>query len=157
MTKKMLQGMSAGILLSTLIFAYNFYFTDNFIVKKEIPIEREITTEEIETYLKSNQLITIEKEAYEELINSVNENDNSKKKIEEYVYEESAPKEILFVIEPGTSSSVVAMMLEEKQLINDRKQFEDYLINANLETKIRAGEYLLSTDMSLQEIVEKLT
>lgn len=164
MTKKMLQGIAAGIMLTTLIFAYNFYFTNNFTIIKDQPdnVIGEVSEEDIEQYLKSHNLVAVDKLEYEELLNmnevekeEVEKNDEDGR--QEEVVEDESIKEVLFVVEPGTSSGAVGIMLEEEGLIDDRQQFENYLSDAGLETQIRAGEYYLSTGMSLEEIIENLT
>ncbi len=163
MTKKMLQGIAIGIFVTTLFFAYNFYYTNSFTIIKEVPTELngDLLEQEIEHYLQSNDLVAVDKKGYEELLSKVDEIEEVEDE-EKVIEQEEDPqkistKEVSFIIEPGTSSGTVGLMLEEKGLINDRNQFENFLIDAGLETKIKAGEYQLSTDMSLDEIIRQIT
>ncbi|RXI99444.1 hypothetical protein DS745_14570 [Anaerobacillus alkaliphilus] len=163
MTKKTLQGIATGILLTTLVFAFNFYYSDNTTIQIEIPSEektRAITDQDIEEYIAKNGLVVLDLIDYEKLLDQVANREtveidnepNSEKIIERIVV-----KEVFFTIEPGTSSSSIALLLEEKGLITSKENFESYLKQKGLETKIKAGDYTLASDMSLEEIVEKLT
>lgn len=161
MTKKTLQGIATGILLTTLLFTYNFYFTDNFYVIKEIPSEEKVnfTEQDFKEYLQNHNLVVIDKLEYEQLLEERNTIEEVEVKVPATPEKskEKVVKEITFNIEPGMSSSSIALHLKEKGLISDNKLFEKYIINNGLETKLKAGEYLLRSDMSLEEIVKKLT
>ncbi|QOY36142.1 endolytic transglycosylase MltG [Anaerobacillus isosaccharinicus] len=162
MTKKMLQGIATGILLTTLLLAYNFYFTDNFLVIKEKPSEEKMnfTEQDLEDYLQDHGLVAIDKLEYEQLLEG---NLASEEVIEsapsspEKVIERVVVKEITFTIEPGMSSGSVAQSLEESGLIADRSVFEEYVSRNGLETKIKAGVYSLTSDMSLEDILKTIT
>lgn len=161
MTKKMLQGIATGILLTTLLLAYNFYFTDNFYVIKEVPSEEKVnfTEQDLEDYLQNHGLVTIDKIEYEQLLedNSASEEVESAPTPPEKIIERVVIKEITFTIEPGMSSGNVAQLLEEKGLIQDRVIFEEYVSRNGLETRIKAGVYSITSDMSLEDIAKKIT
>lgn len=160
MTKKMLQGIATGILLTTLLLAYNFYFTDNFHVIKEIPSEEKVnfTEHDLEDYLQDHGLVAIDKLEYEQLLDIASEEVvESAPSSREKVIERVVVKEITFTIEPGMSSGSVAQSLEESGLIADRVEFEKYVSRNGLETRIKAGVYSLTSDMSLEDILKTIT
>lgn len=160
MTKKMLQGIATGILLTTLLLAYNLYFTDNFHVIKEIPSEEKVnfTEQDLEDYLQNHGLVAIDKLEYEQLLDIASEEVvESAPSSPEKVIERVVVKEITFTIEPGMSSGSVAQSLEESGLIADRVVFEEYVSRNGLETKIKAGVYSLTSDMSLEDILKTIT
>lgn len=165
MTKKMLQGLATGILFTTSILSYNFYFTDNFQVKNE---DAPFSESDLQTYLQENNLITVNETEYQQLLTKVENidtetaelettNQDVEEELEEDVEENVEAKEITIIINVGMSSGAVGLLLEEKGLIDDYQQFADYLVNNQLETKIKAGEFQLSTAMTIQEIAEALT
>ncbi|MCT8139724.1 endolytic transglycosylase MltG [Anaerobacillus sp. CMMVII] len=161
MTKKMLQGIATGILLTTLLFTYKYYFTDDFHVITEVTSNEKVvfTEQDLEEYLQVHGLAVIDQLELEQLQNNqavLTETPETTPPPEK-VIEKEVIKEITFTIEPGTSSGSVGQLLEEKGLISDRKLFDNYLIKNKLEGKIKAGEYFLTSEMTLEEIIEKLT
>ncbi len=159
----MLQGLAIGIIVTTSIFAYNFYYTTSFTLKKEVPVEvaGDLSEEDIKDYLRSNDLLTVNKNDYEELLakveNRAGKDESFEKKEMKKNNKNEITKEIRLTIKPGTASSLIGFELEGKGLIKDKTQFEKFLIKAGLETKIKAGEYKLSSDMSLEEIIDEIT
>lgn len=156
MTKKMLQGIAIGILFTTILFATNLSFSDN---PQGSPTSEPITiTEEmVEQYTKNEGLVVITKEEYEQFLAESIALEELKEGTHEITFEKIIVKEIMVTINPGTSTGSVAGLLEEKGIINSKEQFEAYLIRQGLETKIKAGVYILRTDMTFEEIAEKLT
>ena len=61
-----------------------------------------------------------------------------------------------FKIEQGESVNSLASHLEEVGLIRDAEAFRAYLIYAGLDTSIQAGDYKLSTAMSIIDIARKV-
>ena len=71
----------------------------------------------------------------------------------------NAPAEVIkatIVIERGYTAKTVCEVLEETGIINDADVLREYLIDNNLTDKIIAETYHLSSDMSLEEIVNRL-
>lgn len=64
--------------------------------------------------------------------------------------------ETLFVVEKGKSAAATGEDLESQQLISRSFFFRLYLRLVGKSEKIQAGSYLLSSNMSIQEIVSKL-
>jgi UPF0755 protein len=61
------------------------------------------------------------------------------------------------VIEPGTSLKNIAQELKEERLIQSSNLFILYARNKNLQSKLQAGVYSLSQDMSIKNIVAKIS
>jgi hypothetical protein len=161
MTKKMLQGIAAGVFLTTSLFGFNLYFTEN------PQIEDELTTfseQDLHVFLQENNLVAVDKIEYEQLlIKSENkeadatELQTNNQDVEEEINANIEVKEIIIIIKPGMSSNEISLLLEANGLIDDHQQFADYLMNNQLETKIKAGEFQLSTDMTIEEFAKALT
>lgn len=157
MSKKLLQGIAAGIFLSTTIFSYQFYFNNQSITQNS-QFEHELTN-----YLEEHNLIALDKDEYEELLSDLEKNIQVSTTEDLIVEEDLAGevtdeiKEIVFIIEIGMSTGEIGLMLEQEGLIKDRKHFEEFIIKNGLETKVKAGTYNLSTSMSLEQIVEELS
>ncbi|MCF7794909.1 endolytic transglycosylase MltG [Patescibacteria group bacterium] len=61
------------------------------------------------------------------------------------------------LIEPGASLKDIAQELKEEKLIQSSNLFILYSRNKNLQSKLQAGVYDLSQDMSIKNIVEKIS
>lgn len=70
---------------------------------------------------------------------------------------EATPVRTIITIEAGMTSSEVGTLLENIQVIESKSEFEDYLEENKLSSKIQVGKYELNSDMSIQQIVEILT
>lgn len=69
----------------------------------------------------------------------------------------SEVKEVTFEILPGTSGYKIATNLKSNQLIQDIEVFIQTLDEMKLGNKLRAGSHKLSTDMTVEAIILKLT
>lgn len=61
------------------------------------------------------------------------------------------------IIEPGASLKNIAQELKEEKLIQSSNLFILYARNKNLQSKLQAGVYNLSQDMSIKNIVAKMS
>lgn len=66
-------------------------------------------------------------------------------------------KEVTFEILPGTSGYKIATNLKSDHLIDDVNLFIQTLDEMKLGNKLRAGSHKLSTDMTIEDIILKLT
>lgn len=71
--------------------------------------------------------------------------------------EKSNPSDILVHIPPSTSTNEIANILYEKGLIKHPLIFKYEVKKKNVDSKLKAGEYNLSTGMDLNTIIENLT
>ena len=101
----------------------------------------------------------------EKVISSSNENPLSENKVDDKSddnkkvddKEEEKVKEIDITIPKGAVSDDVAEILEEEGLIEDKADFHNYVKEKNMETKLKYGEYKISSDASFDEIIEILS
>ena len=63
---------------------------------------------------------------------------------------------IVFTVEKGQSGNRIIANLKEQGLIADENAFKLYLKRNKLEGSLRAGSYLLSPSMTMEEIVDEL-
>lgn len=66
-------------------------------------------------------------------------------------------EEMVFVIERGEGVKMIGENLKQNNLIKSEFYYKLYVWRNKLEKNFKAGEYVLSPDMSLKEIVDKLT
>lgn len=64
--------------------------------------------------------------------------------------------QIPFRVEPGETAGMVAVRLEEAGLVHDAGLFSLYMRHRGLDTRLEAGEYLLSPRMTIPETAEVL-
>lgn len=65
-------------------------------------------------------------------------------------------EEKVVVIESGSSLSAIANVLEEEGIIRSSSVFKYYVDFSNMASKLRAGTYKLSTDMTYDDIIDTL-
>lgn len=70
---------------------------------------------------------------------------------------ENSPLEIRVVIPEASSSGKIADILHENGLIKNQFVFKYQIKAKGVGSKLKAGEYSLSTDMDLETIIDKLT
>ena len=67
------------------------------------------------------------------------------------------PSDIVVLIPPSTSTNEIANILYENGLIKHPLVFKYEVRKRNVDSRLKAGEYKLSTGMDLNTIIEKLT
>jgi len=65
-------------------------------------------------------------------------------------------EEAIFVIEPGDPTDTVIRRLAESGLIKDTEAFRNYLIYTGIDTRLKTGQFRLSTVMTPIEIAQAL-
>lgn len=71
--------------------------------------------------------------------------------------DKSNPKEVVIVIPSSTTTDGIANILYENGLIKHPLIFKYEVRKRNVDSKLKAGEYMLSTDMDLSSIINMLT
>lgn len=66
-------------------------------------------------------------------------------------------KEISFVVPSGMLASSIIQKLLDEGLIQNKSDFSKRLAERKLDSKLRSGTFKLSTDMSYDQIINKLT
>ncbi|MDC3415524.1 hypothetical protein [Aquibacillus salsiterrae] len=145
--RQIVQAFSLGMLTATSIFAIVFYISIEETTQPK-------TDESIQTkinYLESIGYVV-------EWPNAVNEHNQDPEETESP--KRSPEQETIvytLIIEPGMTSDEVGSILLETKIISDAKAFNDFLDDYNLHSSIQIGEYQLTSDMSVQQIVETIT
>jgi hypothetical protein len=65
--------------------------------------------------------------------------------------------DVSFTVEPGSSSQEIAAQLKAAGLIKSEQEFLDLLIAYGLETKLKAGTFVIPSDASVDDVIKKLT
>lgn len=76
---------------------------------------------------------------------------------ENTVGDQSSDNTVTFSVKRGMSSGQVAIVLEEKGLIDNAEDFNKYIVKAGKASIIRVGTYELPKNASYEEIVDKIT
>lgn len=107
--------------------------------------------EQTEEELARLQLLT--SEAAQEKEGTVDEDDGKENSLDD----EAPTATFKLTIESGTTSKDVASQLEQANIIEDAKIFNDYLKDRQLTTKIQIGEYDIDASMSTETISTIIT
>ncbi len=100
-----------------------------------------------------------------EVMSSSNESNLNEKKSDDKINNEAEDKadeevkveEVNVTIPKGAVSDDIAEILEKEGLIEDKTDFHNYVKEKNMETKLKYGEYKISSDASFDEIIEILS
>ena len=118
-------------------------------VKADTDTESEDASTDIQTTTQSENETKKQKDATTELIKEEKEVKEEKKTTE--------PEIVTITIRRGTSSEEVARQLERAGVIEDAKEFNDYLCDKGYGSKIIAGEYQFSIKETFSSIIQKIT
>jgi homospermidine synthase len=167
MNKRTVRAFSLGILLAVILlgFGRNGQSTLNLTDAKE--------------KVEDEGFIVITKEEYDKLAGqSVNEEDSQppaegqadkETETDTEKEEETAPQEeqpakdessiihFTLEIESGMNSEQIAVILEQKKVIDDSDSFEQYLLDHDYNTKVQIGSFDLTSEMSYEEISKIIT
>lgn len=133
-------GLGFGFILSGIFLS--LFVSDNSNIST-----KDITVQELKDIAADMNLYVYSQKELNQII-SDNSIFNEKKDNESTLY---------FTIEPNMSSQEIVDYLFEIDVINDKEEFIELLIDSNLSTKILAGEYLYLKDISDEELIELIT
>lgn len=163
MNKRSVRTFSLGILFSAIMVTIGYYFLD---------IEKKNDAAEI-----TGETVEITKSEWEELKSSLTETENELKKLRKNMEEKSLPKEepieeepsaekphdehgentFLLVVKTGMNSKDIATILAKAKIVEDGKDFQNYLINNGYDTKIQVGRFTVHKGMTYEEISKLIT
>lgn len=152
MTKRGLQGIAAGIFITTALITYFYFFQTKEVEsheETEIP-EIEMSSEEMMDKLANQGFIVLEEDEYESLLKAKEDNEQEKI-VEEPIYSN------ILIVQPGMNGTQVAELLADLKIIDDAEAFIQYLIEQNLTTKIEVGQFELNSKMTFEEIAKIIT
>lgn len=64
--------------------------------------------------------------------------------------------EVTLVIPPGSSAQSIGDILVNNGLIGDRNEFLARVVEMGLDTQLKSGNFLVDSDMTLDEIINKI-
>ncbi|QFT89844.1 YceG-like family protein [Bacillus sp. THAF10] len=129
-----------------------------------------LNDESVKAYAEENNLTVLTREEYNELLppaepkketktETKEPKDSDKEKQEaskEQKQEEEANEPFEVVIPDGMATYEITALLAEKGIINDDKEFDKFLEDRGIATKVRSGTFMLKKGMSYQEAVDVL-
>lgn len=151
MNKRSVQAFSFGILFTALLFFISGFGK-----------ETDLSVKEAKEVLTEQGFMIVSKEDYEKL--SSQESKEVPKITEEKKVETKAPvkeeaKTIYFILEikSGMSTEEISSRLKQAKIINDQKDFEQYLIDSGYHKKVQIGTFELNNEMNHEEIAKIIT
>ncbi|MCI8825114.1 MAG: endolytic transglycosylase MltG [Lachnospiraceae bacterium] len=161
--KYFLRGLGTGILSATILLfcVYSYKMSDSKIAEKARALGMEYTKEkEYETEYVKNTEDTKDISDSTEETSSTKEEETTTLSQQESTSKSpqptSSPEVIDVSISSGMNSESVSDALEAAGVINNAKDFNQYLIENNMGRYIKSGEYSLRSGMSYEEIADIL-
>ncbi|MGM9929696.1 MAG: endolytic transglycosylase MltG [Bacillus sp. (in: firmicutes)] len=147
MNRGSLRGFAAGLLLATGSLAGAYYIEDS----------RQEQTLTLETLQKESAKLGYKLVKQKDTETNAT---NSKSIVEEITLAEQEPKtptSYTLTISPGMSSEDISSMLQQNGIINDQTAFMNYLESNRMSTTIQIGQYVLTQEMSFEQIAKTIT
>lgn len=157
MNKVVIQAFSTGIIFATAIMAGFYYgnnlneqtnFTTSDAKKMLVAKGYNVTKPSISN--KSEQVKTNSEPKNVAKSNKVTEKNGEIEKKEKVI-------SYILKIKSNMTTSEIAELLEKEQIIDDATTFQDYMNKEKLSRQVQIGEYIVSSDMSYQELGNLIT
>ncbi|MBM7646371.1 cell division protein YceG involved in septum cleavage [Scopulibacillus daqui] len=145
MTKRGMRGFAAGMLVACGIIAFFYYQIFQPANGGKTNSSETLTSKNVHKFLLDHHLVAVDQKEYHHLQKSKPHKNNK------VIYRTR------LYITSGMSTEDIAGNLQEFKIIKNKKDFLKYLKEHNLEEKIQPGHYDLGNNMSLAEIVNKIT
>ncbi len=145
MTKEMIKGMAAGILFASISIGIYFY------VFQEKPSEK-LSFSDIEQAASSEGYVLMKEEDAEK---EKEEPQKTATKLPET--KESGMGAYTLVVKAGMTPEDIGDLLAQNGIIEDSSVFSKYMADRNRTTQIQVGEYIVTKEMSLKQIVNTVT
>lgn len=153
MSHKGLQSFSGGLFLATAILGGTYYYTHNMIEEAE-PEMIELPPEEMMTRLTAAGYAVLTKaelQAIRDEAASATDRQEGKLEKQQIIYQ------MVLTISSGMTSYEVADQLVTGQIIEEAEPFLDYLRANGLTQSIRTGQFLITSEMTVEEIIAVIT
>ncbi|WP_010678125.1 endolytic transglycosylase MltG [Bacillus timonensis] len=166
MDKYLLRGISIGIIVSTIVFGSMYYSGNEKTPINEKQVDQFLQQEgfkkiSIEEYNKlqekQDKVPPVKKENNQPSQPTVPPKEDITEKTESP--KEEKPPKIIYVltIDTGMYSSEIADALAKAKIIADADEFNQYLVEHDLNTAIQIGTYEVTNEMSIEEIANIIT
>ena len=137
--------LGIGIFLSgSVLSIYNVISTDTPASEKDLKTAYKASQEELEAV----------KQQLAELQLNI---DNASNEDSKQTVNTQPVRTTILTIEPGMTPSEVSNILENTQIIDNKNDLDDYLIENKLTSRVQVGKYELNSEMSIQQIVDIIT
>ncbi len=149
MNKARLQGLSAGIIFTTTIFAGFYYGTG-------LSAGTPPTAEEAkELLVKKGFVVTLPMQEAKE---NVQPKDSDKDSMEKEASKKD-PSIVTYTIKVKTNMTTteIADSLYKEKIIDDAAEFEAYMNDRDFSKKIQIGEFVVTNNMSYRQLANTLT
>ncbi|WP_096188412.1 hypothetical protein [Evansella halocellulosilytica] len=168
-----LRGIAAGIFLATSAFSATYYLSSPQNTEEQA---RAISEEEAMAILEESYVILADDEyndmtdelsslrvENDELVETQDDRDESDNEQEEN--EESSDEsnegdiiyQTIITVQQGMTSGDIGSQLERLNIIDNARDFETAVSDMGVEMQIQLGETRVSSDMSIEEMVEAIT
>lgn len=142
MNKARLQGLSAGIIFTTTIFAAFYYGTGKF--EGTTPTAEEAK----ELLVKKGFVVTL---PTEEAKKTVQPKDPDK------VLMEKEASTYTIKVKTNMTTAEIADLLSKEKIIDDAAEFEAYMNDRDFSKKIQIGEFVVTNNMTYRQLANTLT
>ncbi len=157
MNKVSLQAFAVGIIFATSIMA-GFYYGTNSNEKVTFTTTDAKKMLEADGYSisKIDPLTKSEQKAKNTELKQNTENSSETRDLQEVEKKEETISYILKVKSKMTTSEI-AELLEKAKIIDDSMKFQEYMNKEKLSQQVQIGEYIVSSDMSYEELSKLIT
>lgn len=177
--KHLLQGTAIGLFIATSVFSAVYFFgpsgegsnknvssIDDAIALLESEQYSVITDEELERlHDEIRQLERILEETYQEDLDEVddegtneeNDTDEIADEVDDSTDEEEEVREFVLKIEAGMHSRNIGEVLKKYGIVEDERDFERYVLELGVDRRIQIGEFKLTSNMTMDDIVKIIT
>ncbi|MBB5173136.1 hypothetical protein [Texcoconibacillus texcoconensis] len=164
MSKSDMRGVAAGLFLATAVFASLTLFTDE-AEQNEAKTTDQLTWEELASFAEDEGASVIKQEDMEEIEKEVaslrQKRDSLATQLEEINDEVEEEKNIeyrlVLNIHDGMTSHELAETLADAAMIEDVNEFQSLLQEKDLVRQIRTGQFVLTSNMSAEEMIDVVT
>ena len=152
--KYYLRGLGTGILFATIVLfiVYSFNMTDSKIREKAEKLGMVQATMDITA--EKNEESTSSDNKTENIQTSDNKGENNSTEVINDTTE--VKSEYILTVSSGSVSLDIAKDLQSHGIINDYKEFNNFLCDNGYDGKIHTGNFKVSSDMSFEEIASLL-
>ncbi|MBO1000572.1 endolytic transglycosylase MltG [Bacillus sp. SD075] len=149
MNKARLQGLSAGIIFTTTIFAGFYYGTGLF--KGTAPTAEEAK----ELLVKQGFVVTLPMEETKQTIQPKNAEKDLMEK--ETSKKDSSIVSYTIKVNTNMTTTEIADRLSKEKIIDDAAEFEVYMNDHDFSKKIQIGEFVVTNNMTYRQLANTLT
>lgn len=162
-----LRGLGLGLIISSIIFSFNIPEKEKLGDDEIKTLARELGMKTQKEFLEQNTLSLTDEEIiakanrlgmiFPDEVNDINNKENKEtKELQDTNESEEKTEHTTIEIDYGMSSEEVSDLLFEKDLIEDVRDFNNYILDNKLSKSINMGSYKIKKDSTYEEIIENI-